>query len=227
MPLDGELIWQRAPLAGVRVADLSRVLAGPYCTMVLADLGADVIKVERPEGGDETRSWGPPFAGGEAAYYLSVNRGKRSCALDLSQPEGRALALELCAAADVVIENFKVGGADRLGVGYEQVRERNPTVVYCSITGFGSEREPSGRPGYDFVAQAESGLMSITGPEDGPPYKVGVALVDVLTGLHAAAGGARRAARGRGRPHRGAAARQRPRGARERGAERAGHRAGA
>jgi crotonobetainyl-CoA:carnitine CoA-transferase CaiB-like acyl-CoA transferase len=105
------------PLAGVRVADLSRVLAGPYCTMVLADLGADVIKVERPEGGDETRSWGPPFAGGEAAYYLSVNRNKRSCALDLSQPEGRELALELCARADIVIENFKVGGADRLGVG--------------------------------------------------------------------------------------------------------------
>ena len=176
-----------APLAGVRVADLSRVLAGPYCTMVLADLGADVVKVERPEGGDETRSWGPPFAGGEAAYYLSVNRGKRSCALDLSQPEGRALALELCAGADVVIENFKSGGADRLGIGYEQVRERNPRVVYCSITGFGSEREPAGRPGYDFVAQAESGLMSITGPEDGPPYKVGVALVDVLAGLHAAA----------------------------------------
>jgi crotonobetainyl-CoA:carnitine CoA-transferase CaiB-like acyl-CoA transferase len=176
-----------APLAGVRVADLSRVLAGPYCTMVLADLGADVVKVERPEGGDETRSWGPPFAGGEAAYYLSVNRGKRSCALDLSQPEGRSLALELCAGADVVLENFKVGGADRLGVGYEQVRERNPRVVYCSITGFGSEREPRGRPGYDFVAQAESGLMSITGPEEGPPYKVGVALVDVLAGLHAAA----------------------------------------
>jgi crotonobetainyl-CoA:carnitine CoA-transferase CaiB-like acyl-CoA transferase len=175
------------PLAGVRVADLSRVLAGPYCTMVLADLGADVVKVERPQGGDETRSWGPPFAGGEAAYYLSVNRGKRSCALDLSQPEGRALALELCSGADVVIENFKVGGADRLGVGYEQVRERNPRVVYCSITGFGSEREPPGRPGYDFVAQAESGLMSITGPEEGPPYKVGVALVDVLAGLHAAA----------------------------------------
>ena len=178
---------ESAPLAGVRVADLSRVLAGPYCTMVLADLGADVVKVERPEGGDETRSWGPPFAGGEAAYYLSVNRGKRSCALDLSQPEGRALALEICAAADIVIENFKLGGADRLGVGYEQVRERNPRVVYCSITGFGSERTPPGRPGYDFVAQAESGLMSITGPEEGPPYKVGVALVDVLAGLHAAA----------------------------------------
>ena len=176
-----------APLAGVRVADLSRVLAGPYCTMVLADLGADVVKVERPEGGDETRSWGPPFAGGEAAYYLSVNRNKRSCALDLSDPEGRALALELCARADVVVENFKVGGADRLGVGYDAVRERNPKVVYCSITGFGSEREPPGRPGYDFVAQAESGLMSITGPEEGAPYKVGVALVDVLAGLHAAA----------------------------------------
>jgi crotonobetainyl-CoA:carnitine CoA-transferase CaiB-like acyl-CoA transferase len=175
------------PLAGVRVADLSRVLAGPYCTMVLADLGADVIKVERPQGGDETRSWGPPFAGGEAAYYLSVNRNKRSCAIDLSREEGRALALELCARADVVIENFKVGGADRLGVGYERVRERNPRVVYCSITGFGSDRTPPGRPGYDFVAQAETGLMSITGPEEGPPYKVGVALVDVLTGLHAAA----------------------------------------
>ena len=171
----------------MRVADLSRVLAGPYCTMVLADLGADVVKVERPEGGDETRSWGPPFAGGEAAYYLSVNRNKRSCAIDLSQDEGRALALELCARADIVIENFKVGGADRLGVGYDEVRERNPRVVYCSITGFGSERTPPGRPGYDFVAQAETGLMSITGAEEGPPYKVGVALVDVLTGLHAAA----------------------------------------
>jgi crotonobetainyl-CoA:carnitine CoA-transferase CaiB-like acyl-CoA transferase len=156
--------------------------------MVLADLGADVIKVERPQGGDETRTWGPPFAGGEAAYYLSVNRGKRSCAIDLSQEEGRALALELCAGAQAVIENFKAGGAQRLGVGYEQVRERNPGVVYCSITGFGSQRQPPGRPGYDFVAQAETGLMSITGPEDGPPYKVGVALVDVLAGLHAAAG---------------------------------------
>jgi crotonobetainyl-CoA:carnitine CoA-transferase CaiB-like acyl-CoA transferase len=176
------------PLRGVRVVDLSRVLAGPYCTMVLADLGADVVKVERPEGGDETRSWGPPFTGGEAAYYLSVNRGKRSCALDLSEPEGRELALELCAGAAVVIENFKVGGAERLGVGYDAVRERNPRVVYCSITGFGSERHPPGRPGYDFVAQAESGLMSVTGPADGPPSKVGVALVDVLAGLHAAAG---------------------------------------
>jgi crotonobetainyl-CoA:carnitine CoA-transferase CaiB-like acyl-CoA transferase len=177
----------RPPLEGVRVVDLSRVLAGPYCTMVLADLGADVVKVERPGVGDETRGWGPPFAGGEAAYYLSVNRGKRSVAIDLADPAGRALALELCAGADAVVENFKSGGAEKLGVGYEQVRERNPGVVYCSVSGFGSRREPPGRPGYDFVAQAETGLMSITGPEDGPPYKVGVALVDVLAGLHAAA----------------------------------------
>ena len=176
----------RAALDGVRVVDLSRVLAGPYCTMVLADLGADVVKLERPAGGDETRAWGPPFAGGEAAYYLSVNRGKRSCAIDLSQAEGRRLALDLCARAEVVVENFKAGGAERLGVGYEQVRERNPGVVYCSITGFGSTRRPAGRPGYDFIAQAESGLMSVTGPEEGPPSKVGVALVDVLAGLHAA-----------------------------------------
>ena len=178
----------RLPLSGVRVADLSRVLAGPYCTMLLADLGADVVKVERPQGGDETRGWGPPFAGGEAAYYLSVNRSKRSCALDLGSEEGRAIALDLCARADVVIENFKAGGAARLGVGYEQVRAVNPGVVYCSISGFGSGREPVGRPGYDFVAQAETGLMSITGPEDGEPFKVGVALVDVLTGVHAATG---------------------------------------
>ena len=168
--------------------DLSRVLAGPYCTMLLADLGADVVKLERPGGGDETRSWGPPFAGGEAAYYLSVNRSKRSCAVDLSDPDGRALALELCAGADVVVENFRLGGADRLGVGYDRVVERNPEVVYCSITGFGSDRTPPGRPAYDFVAQAETGLMSITGPPEGPAYKVGVALVDVLAGVHAAVG---------------------------------------
>jgi crotonobetainyl-CoA:carnitine CoA-transferase CaiB-like acyl-CoA transferase len=189
---------QPAPLDGVRVVDLSRVLAGPYCTMVLSDLGADVVKLERPQGGDETRSWGPPFAGGEAAYYLSVNRGKRSCALDLTDPEARGLALELCSGADVIVENFKLGGAERLGVGYEQVRELNPEVVYCSITGFGSMREPPGRPGYDFVAQAESGLMSITGPADGPPYKVGAAVVDVLAGLHAAAGVLAGLASGRG-----------------------------
>jgi crotonobetainyl-CoA:carnitine CoA-transferase CaiB-like acyl-CoA transferase len=174
-----------APLAGLRVLDLSRVLAGPYCTMILADLGADVVKLERPGTGDETRGWGPPYAGGESAYYLSVNRGKRSCAIDLGQEEGRRLALELCARADVVIENFRIGTAERMGLDQAAVAARNPGVVYCSITGFGSARRPQGRPGYDFVAQAESGLMSITGEPDGQPMKVGVAMVDVLTGLHA------------------------------------------
>ncbi len=174
------------PLDGLKVLDLSRVLAGPYCTMVLADLGADVIKVERPGSGDETRGWGPPYAGGEAAYYLSVNRTKRSCAIDLSTDEGRRLAFELAARADVIIENFKTGTAARMGLDRASVAERNPTVVYCSITGFGSRRQPQGRPGYDFVAQAESGIMSITGEADGDPMKVGVAMVDVLTGLHAA-----------------------------------------
>jgi crotonobetainyl-CoA:carnitine CoA-transferase CaiB-like acyl-CoA transferase len=173
------------PLAGIRVVDLSRVLAGPYATMTLADFGADVVKVEHPKGGDETRSWGPPFAGGESAYFLSVNRGKRSVAIDLKDPEGRDLALELCARADVVIENFRSGGATRLGLDYPAVRARRPDVVYCTITGFGP-REPRTRPGYDFTVQAESGLMSITGEPDAEPMKVGVAVVDVLTGLNAA-----------------------------------------
>lgn len=191
-------------LAGLRVVDLSRVLAGPYCTQLLADLGADVIKVENPDGGDETRAWGPPFAeSGESAYYLSVNRGKRSVALDLKGERDRAAAAELCARADVVVENFRSGTAERLGVGYAALAARNPGLVYCSVTGFGSDRDPPGRPGYDFVAQAESGLMAITGEADGEPMKVGVALVDVLTGLNAAAGVlaalTERAATGRGR----------------------------
>jgi crotonobetainyl-CoA:carnitine CoA-transferase CaiB-like acyl-CoA transferase len=171
-----------APLAGLRVLDLSRVLAGPYCTMVLADLGADVVKVERPGTGDETRTWGPPFAGGEAAYFLSVNRGKRSVALDLRRPAAHAALLRLAAGADVVVENFGVGGAERLGVGYEALRAVRADLVYCSIVGFAG----SDRPGYDFVVQAESGLMSITGDLDGEPAKVGVAIVDVLAGLNAA-----------------------------------------
>ena len=173
----------RAPLNGVRVVDLSRVLAGPYCTMVLADLGADVIKVERPGSGDETRGWGPPYVGGESAYYLSINRTKRSVALDLKDPRALELAVELCARADVVIENFRAGAADALGLGFDALRERNEKLVYCSITGFGSHRRPPGRPGYDFIAQAESGLMAITGTDE--PTKVGVAIVDVLAGLHA------------------------------------------
>ena len=175
----------QAPLAGVRVVDLTRVLAGPYATMLLADLGADVVKVERPGEGDETRAWGPPYAGDVAAYFLAVNRSKRSVALDLKQPEGRALALDLCASADVVIENFRPGTAARLGLDAAAVHARNSRVVYCSITGFG-EREPHDRPGYDFIVQGESGLMAITGEPKEPPTKVGVALVDVVTGLHAA-----------------------------------------
>jgi crotonobetainyl-CoA:carnitine CoA-transferase CaiB-like acyl-CoA transferase len=173
------------PLSGVRVLDLSRVLAGPYCTMLLADLGADVVKVERPGSGDETRSWGPPFVGGESAYHLAVNRGKRSVALGLTRERSRAAARRLAATADVVVENFRAGGAEALGVGYEQLSRANSALVYCSITGFGA-REPAGRLGYDFVIQAESGLMSITGEAEGAATKVGVAIVDVLAGLNAA-----------------------------------------
>jgi crotonobetainyl-CoA:carnitine CoA-transferase CaiB-like acyl-CoA transferase len=154
--------------------------------MVLADLGADVIKVERPGEGDETRSWGPPYAGSESAYYLSINRSKRSVALDLKDPRALELAVELCAGADVVIENFRAGAAEAMGLGFEALRARNERLVYCSITGFGSDRSPAGRPGYDFIAQAESGLMAITGDDE--PTKVGVAIVDVLTGVHAAVG---------------------------------------
>src|SRR4051795_5123132 len=169
------------PLAGVRVADFSRVLAGPYGTMLLADLGAEVVKVEKPGEGDETRAWGPPWAGGQSAYFLSVNRGKKSVELDLGSAEGRTAALALAGRSQVVVENFRDGGADRLGVGYEAVRAVRPDVVYCSIRGVGRNR-----PGYDLIAQAESGLMHITGPADGAPHKVGVAIVDVLAGLNAA-----------------------------------------
>ncbi len=173
------------PLEGIRVLDLSRVLAGPYCSMLLADLGADVVKVERPGEGDETRTWGPPYAGGEAAYFLSVNRGKRSVAVDLARPEGRDVVRRLARGDRVVLENFRSGGAAKLGVGYDDLAAENPDLVYCSITGFGSDRDPT-RPGYDFVVQAESGLMAVTGEPDGPPLKVGVAVVDVLTGYAAA-----------------------------------------
>ena len=174
------------PLEGVLVADFSRVLAGPLATMTLADLGARVVKVERPGAGDETRSWGPPFSAHATTYFESVNRGKESVALDLADEADRALALELATRADVVIENFKPGTMDRLGLGYDVVAQHNPRVVYCSVTGFGSG---AGRDllGYDFVVQALGGLMSITGPE-GEPTKAGVALVDVLTGKDAVIG---------------------------------------
>ncbi|MGL4257719.1 MAG: CaiB/BaiF CoA transferase family protein, partial [Microbacterium sp.] len=172
------------PLAGVLVADFSRVLAGPYCTMLLADLGATVVKVEGPAG-DETRHWTPPALDGEATYYLSVNRGKRAITLDFADAADLALARQLAARADVVIENFKPGGLDRFGLGYEAVREANPGAVYVSITGFGRDAE---LPGYDVLAQALSGLMSVTGDPGGPPTKAGVAIVDVVTGLHAGLG---------------------------------------
>jgi crotonobetainyl-CoA:carnitine CoA-transferase CaiB-like acyl-CoA transferase len=175
------------PLEGLLVADFSRVLAGPFATMLLGDLGADVVKVEHPNGGDETRSWGPPYAGGHSTYYLAINRNKRSVALDLKDEACRRPPRALAARADVLVENFKAGATERLGLGYEELARDNPGLVWCSISGFG-RGAGAGLPGYDFLVQATSGLMSITGPAGGEPTKVGVALVDVLTGLYATAG---------------------------------------
>ena len=177
----------RGPLDGLVVADFSRVLAGPFATMLLGDLGADVIKVEHPDGGDETRAWGPPFAHGHSTYYLAVNRNKRGVALDLKDERGRRAARALAARADVLVENFKAGSMERLGLGYEELARDNPGLVWCSISGFG-RGAGAALPGYDFLVQAMSGLMSITGPAGGEPTKVGVALVDVLTGLYAFGG---------------------------------------
>jgi crotonobetainyl-CoA:carnitine CoA-transferase CaiB-like acyl-CoA transferase len=177
-----------APLAGVRVLDLSRVLAGPYCSMVLADLGADVIKVERPGAGDPTRAWGPPFRDGESAYYLCVNRGKRSVTIDLGDPAGVEVAKRLAVTADVVIESFLPGGADRLDLGYATLSATRPRIVYTSIAGYAPESADAHRPGFDFAIQAEAGGMSITGEADGPPLKVGVAIADITTGMFASIG---------------------------------------
>jgi crotonobetainyl-CoA:carnitine CoA-transferase CaiB-like acyl-CoA transferase len=173
------------PLEGVRVLDLSRVLAGPYATMMLADLGADVLKVEHPERGDDTRHWGPPFAGGESAYFLSVNRNKRSVGVDLKDPEGLEKVKKLATSADVLIENMRRGALEKLGLGYEGLKEVNPGLVYCSITGFGPGEDEE-RPGYDFLVQARGGIMEITGFPDGEPTKVGVAIADMVCGLQAA-----------------------------------------
>lgn len=175
-------------LEGLVVADFSRVLAGPYATMMMADLGAEVIKVERPGVGDDTRSWGPPYGpDGQATYFASVNRNKSSVSIDLSSPEGLAAAHELCERADVVIENFRPGTMERLGLGYEEVSAKNPGVVYASLSGFG-DGEGARLGGYDLVVQAVGGLMSVTGNGPGEEVKVGVALVDVITGLHLAYG---------------------------------------
>lgn len=175
---------RRLPLEGLRVLDLSRVLAGPFATMILADLGADVVKVERPETGDDTRHWGPPFAGGESAYFLSTNRNKRSITANFKNKQDLEHVKRLAAATDVVVENLKRGALDKAGLGYEAMKEDNPGLVYCSITGFGpGEDEDS--PGYDFLVQARAGVMGITGPEN-EPMKVGVAVADMVCGLYAA-----------------------------------------
>ncbi|HMM85522.1 CaiB/BaiF CoA-transferase family protein, partial [Azohydromonas sp.] len=179
------------PLAGVRVLDLSRVLAGPWCGQLLADYGADVIKVERPGAGDDTRGWGPPWwqpgPGDErtASYYLAANRGKRSVAADLASADGQALVRALAADADVLIENYKVGQLARYGLDFASLADLNPRLVYCSITGYGQDGPYAQRPGYDFAIQAHGGLMSITGEPDGEPQKVGVAVADLMTGLYA------------------------------------------
>jgi formyl-CoA transferase len=183
---------QKRPLEGLRVLDMSRALAGPYCTMMLGDMGADVIKVERPGRGDESRNWGPPFVGepygpypGESAYYMAINRSKRSLTVDLKSPEGQKIICEIATRSDVLVENFRTGSLEKLGLGYEDIKEVNPRLVYCSISGYGRTGPYASRPGYDFIIQAEGGIMGVTGPEEGPPYRVGVSIVDITTGMFA------------------------------------------
>ncbi len=172
------------PLSDIRVLDMSRVLAGPYCTMMLGDLGADVIKVESPEG-DDTRRWGPPYQGGESAYYLSCNRNKRSVVLDLGTGQGRDVARRLASRSQVLVENFRTGTMEKWGLGYEQLSRDNPGLVYCSISGYGRTGPLAHLPGYDFVMQGVGGVMSFTGDANGPPQKVGVAIVDLTAGMFA------------------------------------------
>lgn len=176
------------PLDGLTILDFSRVLAGPYCTMQLADLGARVIKIEQPGRGDDTRAWGPPFVGGESAYFLSVNRNKESLALDLKHAGAKRVVDALLARADVLVENFRPGTMARLGLDYQTISARHPRLVYCSISGFGQTGPRHLEPGYDAMMQAEGGLMSITGAEGGPPFRVGVAIGDIATGMFAVQG---------------------------------------
>lgn len=174
------------PLAGVKVLDLSRVLAGPLSTMVLGDLGADVIKVEHPARGDDTRDWGIPIGPGDTLYYYAFNRNKRSVTLDLATPEGQEIIRKMVCDADVVVENLKAGGMERFGLGYETLRQINPKLIYCAISGYDRAGSEAGRPGYDLVIQGESGLMSINGEATSPPLKMGIAAVDLFTGMYAA-----------------------------------------
>ena len=174
-----------APLAGLTILDLSRVLSGPYCTMLAADMGARVIKIEHPERGDDTRAWGPPFLAGESAYYLSINRNKESVAIDFKTPLGRQALDELIGRADVLVENFRPGTLDRLGLGYNDLQVRYPRLIYASISGFGLNGPRREEAGYDAVAQAEGGLMSITGAPDGPAVRLGVAIADIAAGMFA------------------------------------------
>lgn len=173
-------------LAGYRVLDLTRALVGPYCTMLLGDLGADVIKIERPGMGDEARHWGPPFYGGESSYFLAMNRNKRSVALNLKDPDGLQICRQLVGQADIVIENFRPGVVERLGLGYDAVRRIRPGIVYCSISAYGQDGPSSRKPGYDLIMQGEAGMMSVTGEPDGPSVKAGVAETDILAGTNAA-----------------------------------------
>ncbi|CAN5462335.1 CaiB/BaiF CoA-transferase family protein [soil metagenome] len=173
-------------LQGIRVLDLSRVLAGPWCTMTLADLGADVVKIEHPVSGDDTRGWGPPYAPGhQSAYYLCTNRNKRSVAIDITRAEGQSMLRDLAAQSDVLVENFRFGGLARYGLDYEQLKLINPRLIYCSISGYGRASPMADRAGYDYVVQAEGGLMAITGETEGEPMKVGVAVADLFTGGNA------------------------------------------
>lgn len=174
------------PLAGVRVLDLSRILAGPWCAQVLGDLGADVVKVEHPERGDDTRDWGLRTGATNTSYFDSVNRNKRSIGIDLSTPEGLAQVKTLARDCDVLVQNFKTGGAEKLGLGYDQLRAENPRLIYCSIAGYGSDGPEAKRPGYDLLVQGEAGLMAMNGEHTQPPLKFGVAVVDLFTGQYAA-----------------------------------------
>ena len=176
------------PLHGIAVLDLTRVLSGPYCTMLLADMGARVIKVEQPGKGDDTRAWGPPFLQGESAYFLSINRNKESVTIDFKHPEGRAVLERLIARSDVLVENFRPGTLNKLGLDYASLAPKHPRLVYCSISGFGHTGPRAKEPGYDAVMQAEGGLMSITGAADGPPFRLGVAIADIVSGMFAAQG---------------------------------------